>query len=818
MSSNTTISSNYEISRKVGSRIRCSSLAFPRLLSDESLDRLTDIFGLHRIEFKNPRLSAMKKLRTVAEASDSTRTVGMKDGLRWRTLMAIRLLFAMLLSVSLCSVAETKHETLGSGYIVGAAKADITPPPGFPTGGHGSAGAIARGSWSRLWARAFFIKQKDGPAVVLVSCDFFAEPLGLTAAVWRMLTEQTELVHNGELKPEGLVIAATHTHQGPGNYMSSASYNGFGSVQAGFSEELFDFLAHQILAAIQGAAKNAQPATLHLYHKEIWGGDYKTPFLVNRSPGVFMLNWDANSVLAALGNAPDAKCDDLRQEGEPKDGWDLDGCPRLRAINRRMVVLEAHNLAGERFADLVFFAVHPTVLDHSAPLYNSDFTGYAMDALEAKWGGKVMVGFFNGAEGDITPRRIHRDINEVRERGEKFQGEIESTLSAECSPGLCDQLTPMIVVRARLIDRPISDDRHCPPATNRALRIGSATSHRSAEAVAGGGQLAEFPIPGTAMMGGGELDRTAFYDLGWKEGVRDPVSKDNQGTKKGAIELFPGVDPLRPILALFPNFAPVYLPITYIKMGKFSLGALPVEMSTTGGYRIRQHMENTGDVFQLVGLANEYVSYSATASEYAAQDYMGASTLWGPGETEFFACQLADLREQSPGEFKFPDADAFDGGILVSFHPSNVGQSRELPDEDLGEIIQNEKHVPERNLPLFQWREEVSKGRQYKAAHQRELAILGSDDSVVDDTDAGFVKVLKEKPDGKCQTWHAIWVRPLWQEKLPDRYRFQVTYKDDQDHPKQVKSKLFTVPVPQSSDKPQPRDVDGDSHNPCNDH
>jgi neutral ceramidase len=106
--------------------------------------------------------------------------------------------------------------------------------------------------------------------VVLVSCDFFAEPLGLTGAVWRELSEQAELSHNQGLKPEGLVIAATHTHQGPGNYMSSASYNGFGSVQPGFSEDLFNFLVDQIVAAIKGAANTAQPSTLRLYRKEIW--------------------------------------------------------------------------------------------------------------------------------------------------------------------------------------------------------------------------------------------------------------------------------------------------------------------------------------------------------------------------------------------------------------------------------------------------------------------------------------------------------------------------------------------------------------------
>src|SRR5262249_1003042 len=69
-------------------------------------------------------------------------------------------------------------------FCIGAAKMEITPPPGFPTGGHGPAGAIARGSWSRLWARAFFFKQPGGPAVVLVSCDLFAVPLRLNAKVW----------------------------------------------------------------------------------------------------------------------------------------------------------------------------------------------------------------------------------------------------------------------------------------------------------------------------------------------------------------------------------------------------------------------------------------------------------------------------------------------------------------------------------------------------------------------------------------------------------------------------------------------------------
>ena len=53
-------------------------------------------------------------------------------------------------------------------YSVGAGKAEITAPPGFATGGHGPAGSVARGSWSRNWARAFVFKDPNGSTVVLV--------------------------------------------------------------------------------------------------------------------------------------------------------------------------------------------------------------------------------------------------------------------------------------------------------------------------------------------------------------------------------------------------------------------------------------------------------------------------------------------------------------------------------------------------------------------------------------------------------------------------------------------------------------------------
>jgi hypothetical protein len=117
----------------------------------------------------------------------------------------------------------------GTTYCVGAAKAEITAPPGFPTGGHGPAGNVARGSWSRNWARAFVLRKSAEAVVVLVSLDTFAVPLSLTKYVWEAVGSAPELYG---LKPEGIIIAATHTHQGVGNYFDAAAYNAFGSARA----------------------------------------------------------------------------------------------------------------------------------------------------------------------------------------------------------------------------------------------------------------------------------------------------------------------------------------------------------------------------------------------------------------------------------------------------------------------------------------------------------------------------------------------------------------------------------------------------------
>src|SRR5687767_7666911 len=72
-------------------------------------------------------------------------------------------------------------------FHAGAAKSDLTPPPGFPTGGYSLAGSITRGQWGRLYARALYLEDPRGSNLALVACDLWSMPAGLGDRVAELL-------------------------------------------------------------------------------------------------------------------------------------------------------------------------------------------------------------------------------------------------------------------------------------------------------------------------------------------------------------------------------------------------------------------------------------------------------------------------------------------------------------------------------------------------------------------------------------------------------------------------------------------------------
>jgi neutral ceramidase len=662
----------------------------------------------------------------------------------------------------------------------GVASVDITPPPGFATGGDGMAGGLARGHWTRLYCRAFFFETETGPKhLLMISCDLYHIPEALTREL------AARLAPDGVLDAE-VVLAATHTHQGPGNYSSFRIYNDYGSQYMGFSRPLYDFLLGRLVAVSQKAIKEARchDGKVEL---ELYRGNGPNVFL-NRMPGVFVLNAKRDELMKewSLSSIP---C--KRKDLEPKNDWDIEGCPRLRAIDRTITTLAVHR-GGTRIGVLVFLALHPTVLDHTAALYSADFAGELVRTLERRsQTGPLVVGFFNGAEGDIVARRTTRDVRNVAEIAEKLAKRI--------------QKLPLVAGPSPLTIDTVHDSVDAAGAC--------CGAHEGPACVCrGGNKLASKPAIGTAGLGGGEGDRTILYTLGFNEGHFGPAEK-GQGPKVWGLDS----TILRVWILKFtkclvrPSQFPPRLPLTYGRLGPLNFISVPAELTTAVGWRVREAIdpENPRDVV-VVGLANSYSAYVASREEYLAQDYVGALTMWGPEEADFLVCKAKALKCALKAGEPLPSSQPWEqeyrpGTRLQRAYgtPAFLGDVRYEPLDESVNLFRDSTRRAARNLPQFSWCETVDEKLEnwdFQMTSNRKVRIQERDSAglwkdrvaVVDPKDPLYVKgdvgldddngfnFVTTLMDGKCKGrrgWSATWLRPLRNEsgrEIKGSFRFEV--------------------------------------------
>ena len=747
--------------------------------------------------------------------------------------------------------------------IAGAARVDITPPPGYPTGGDSLAGGVARGYWTRLNARAFYFEKENGHRLVLVSAELFAIPEALHAKVAQLLNGDWEAVEkagaeanlgasnpaelnltvgNGPLplSPDELIISATHTHQGPGNYLSSKVYNSFASMYSGFDRGLFDFLASRIAVAVAAAAHSARTnagdvslklhvnadTACHQLGSDLCG--YRQQMTRNRMPFVIGLNPDRDE--AAYGMNPGKRCGprlcadksglpvpasfDGGRFCEPENGFeDTQGCPRLQSVDPRMTVLEVSKSTGttERVMGLlVFFAAHPTVLAPDSPVNNGDFASVAMAAVERRHADQPVAAFFNGAEGDIHMRRLRRDFRDAVRLGTLFERAVFETLHT--GPQVATKDPEISAARIEVTEFAAGDPKH--PGRLR-------TPHsRCALPIWKEAALAVEPQYGVAGLGGGEGDETVLVGLGWREGVRSQPQK-GQGPK------LPGLDSsllrnlkITDLVAPAEDF-PAHLPVTYARLGPLAIGAFPAELTSTMGYRIRRSLELDTPVpapdrpwFVLVGLANSYSSYVATPDEYFAQDYVGASTMWGPHEGLALGCGLESLLHATKAQIQteVPSVVFHPGPpSLYRLGPAFTGDFRTYPVEELNDVLLDPLGRPAVDLPWFSWTESVAGCKtnsnegcaDFPSAASRAVVIevwngtkwtprsVSSEFDVGpkppplpppqykagppppdDDKGNNLVTLLMDASAPPSRTWAAVWAASLFEESVPQNVPF----------------------------------------------
>src|SRR5262249_16305449 len=154
-------------------------------------------------------------------------------------------------------------------------------------------------------------------------------------------------------------------------------------------------------------------------------------------------------------------------------------------------------------------------LEHEVGVYSGDVAASVVGSVERSAPTPLVAGFFNGAEGDVSLRRCERDVLDVRRLSASILTTVRAALA---TPGTAEPLE-LNVAYWDVVPR----QHLCPEQRPRCSLKGMDY------------EIAKEPVPGSALLGGGEGDRTVLYQLGWSARVK--------GTAENGQDLkLPGLD------------------------------------------------------------------------------------------------------------------------------------------------------------------------------------------------------------------------------------------------------------------------------------
>ena len=492
------------------------------------------------------------------------------------------LLCLLILLTGGLSAADTSHP-----YLVGRGMSDITGPSyGIQMWGFGREDQLTEGLHIRQWSRAFVIAQSDEPTkrLVFVSADLGSIEHHITLAVIDRLQQQygdTYTINN-------VIISATHTHAGPGGYWHSRSDLG---LDGGFYPEHFAAIVEGITASIVSAHKDLEPGNIYLGKGNLHNAG------ANRSVSAYLEN-------------PQIERDQY-VENTPTE----------------MTLLKFTDDSGD-IGMLNWYALHPTAMNYYNRLISGDHKGYAALQMERMRGSRYdndsdfVAAFAQADPGDVTP---NTNLNNTGPGGTdvettQIMGDRQLQMALQLFGNAQEALTGPIETRQIYVD--LSDylvtDRftHAGPQTTCPSAYGYSFAGGSTED--GGGHF---------LFEEGMTEQSVFLDLliGWLTGAPKwtEAVKNCQAPKAILFETGSGKPPLQSQIRS----------VTIARVGQFVILAMPSEITTMAGRRLRTAVMNElGDWANnivLAGYSNGYAGYVTTPEEYLLQQYEGGHTLHG---------------------------------------------------------------------------------------------------------------------------------------------------------------------------------------------
>lgn len=546
------------------------------------------------------------------------------------------------------SLSPKPQAVRGSSLQAGFARVDITPPPGVGLAGNGPEGARANGYRLRLYARVLVLADGGGNRLALVVADL---PLS-SALLHRRVAERTR--RTAGIGSDRLVIAVTHTHAGPGHFFEAAAYNDQGSSVVGYDPVMVDSLTHRIARAVDAAVADLRPARVAWGSRAVWG------------------ETRIRTLPAMLRNIPAPSAPPGAPTGLMNEYRLVDPELAMLRVDQRDPATGAYRPAGA----FSIFAMHGTGNAPSNDLLDADIHGIVERRLErhidrdlnnltdSGFAPLAVYLFANGASGDVSPAwppQSRCDVP-VLAAVPALDGPFTRTLWEWRAPAATHVASCRHAAREAmtLIGKGVGDGAvalfdSLGAALSERLELGRAFATLSLRDSARALGICSEPAVGMATLVGAPDSYTRMrgwrlfgvFDIGLEEGSPNPDVPGCQAHKRKLLDGWFGGLPNRLFVS---GSLPSYAQVTVLRLGNRLIGAVPGEVTTTAGRRMREQMlaasRKVGlpvSVALLLGHANGYLEYVTTAEEYTAQYYEGGSTLYGPGEAAMFGRALARL-------------------------------------------------------------------------------------------------------------------------------------------------------------------------------
>ena len=468
-----------------------------------------------------------------------------------------------------------------TSFQVGAGMYDITGPAAeLGMMGYAMVEQKTAGIHQRLRSRAFVIASPcNGRRVAFVSADAGF----ISQGIKQQVVERLKATYGTLYSDENVLLSATHTHSGPGGFSHYALYN---LTILGYDKQTFDAMVDGIYQSIVRAHGNLTAGSLRLASGDLLNAS------INRSPNAYLSN-----------------------PSTERAGFAYD-------TDKRMTLLRLQAATGQEVGLINWFAVHTTSMGNDNRLISGDNKGFASYLFEKFKGTSYtaprtfVAAFAQSNEGDVTPN-IYGGTNGGGANdfeSTELSGRKQYDLARALYDGAGQAVTGAVDYRHTYVK--MDEVQVAPAYTDGAWRT-------TCEAAIGQSMLA------------GAEDGPGFGREGATcEDIQDEWSVFSCVASYTACQAEKPIVLEMGTMQPYP-WTPEVLPLQVVTVGNLALVAVPYEMTTMAGRRLRRTVLNQlsplgVDQVVIAGLSNAYAGYLATREEYAKQEYEGASTHFGP--------------------------------------------------------------------------------------------------------------------------------------------------------------------------------------------